>query len=213
MTAPSPIATHGSSLRERKKAATEATLRDAAIELCSEGGPDAFTIDDICRRANVARRTFFNYFPRKRSAIIGWGTTDHARIVHLIVSRSPDEDPLTAVEAVLCDHVGSTTEAPLWARQVVLLAEYPTLREQFSEYSRDMEASVAQGISLRTGISADDIRITMLAAVMAAAVRTTLTAWFNTDATSDVRKLFTAHVSVLREGFTDEKSTIGNANE
>ncbi|MDF2444180.1 MAG: hypothetical protein JWR01_2383 [Subtercola sp.] len=62
---------HCDSLRERKKLQTRAALQHAALELAAERGVQATSIDDICERAGVSSRTFFNYFPSKVSAIVG----------------------------------------------------------------------------------------------------------------------------------------------
>ena len=52
-------------LRERKKLATRARLLAAAEDLFATNGYHATTIDEIAARADVARATAFNYFPRK----------------------------------------------------------------------------------------------------------------------------------------------------
>lgn len=59
------------SLRERKKLATRAAIHEAALHLVDGQGLDATTIDQICQRAEVSTRTFFNYFPSKASAALG----------------------------------------------------------------------------------------------------------------------------------------------
>ena len=86
-------------LRERKKAATRLALREAALELCARDGYVGLTVDAICLRANVSRRTFSNYFAERDEAIICWRSDDHAALASAIVARPADEDPMTAVEA------------------------------------------------------------------------------------------------------------------
>lgn len=48
-----------------------AALEDAATALVLERGYDAVTVDEICSRAEIAKRTFFNYVPSKEAAVIG----------------------------------------------------------------------------------------------------------------------------------------------
>ena len=55
--------------RERKKEETRRRIFDAALALFNEKGFAATTIDDITARADVAKGTFFNYFPRKEAVI------------------------------------------------------------------------------------------------------------------------------------------------
>ena len=53
--------------RERKKREARRRIYDAAFQLFVEKGYDATTIEEIAERADVAKGTVFNYFPRKTS--------------------------------------------------------------------------------------------------------------------------------------------------
>jgi AcrR family transcriptional regulator len=53
--------------RERKKEETKERILEAAFALFRKHGVDATTVDDICEQADVAKGTFFNYFPRKEA--------------------------------------------------------------------------------------------------------------------------------------------------
>jgi AcrR family transcriptional regulator len=65
--------------RERKKLATRQALSSAALQLAMErGGIENVTIEDITTRADVALRTFSNYFANKYEAITAMGS-DRAR--------------------------------------------------------------------------------------------------------------------------------------
>lgn len=55
--------------RERKKEETRRRITMAALELFHEKGFEATTVDEITERADVAKGTFFNYFPRKESVL------------------------------------------------------------------------------------------------------------------------------------------------
>ncbi len=59
------------SLRERKKAKARLAIEKAALDLVIEHGYDGCTVEDICARAEVSKKTFFNYFPSKSAVIIG----------------------------------------------------------------------------------------------------------------------------------------------
>jgi AcrR family transcriptional regulator len=64
------------SRRERKKLETRQGLLEAAHHLFREKGYEATTVEEITERADVAKGTFFNYFPSKE-ALLGevavWG--------------------------------------------------------------------------------------------------------------------------------------------
>jgi len=55
--------------RERKKEETRRRITASALDLFHEKGFDATTVDEITERADVAKGTFFNYFPRKESVL------------------------------------------------------------------------------------------------------------------------------------------------
>ena len=57
------------SSRERKKDETRERITRAALELFAEKGYDATTVDEISIRADVAKGTFFNYYPRKEAVL------------------------------------------------------------------------------------------------------------------------------------------------
>lgn len=59
------------SRRERKKEETKERILEAAFALFRKHGVEATTIEEICEKADVAKGTFFNYFPHKE-AVFGY---------------------------------------------------------------------------------------------------------------------------------------------
>jgi len=57
------------SRRERKKDETRKRIFREAIRLFRERGFEDTTVDEITERADVARGTFFNYFPKKEAVL------------------------------------------------------------------------------------------------------------------------------------------------
>jgi len=57
------------SRRERKKLETRQGLLTAALTLFREKGYSATTVEEITDRADVAKGTFFNYFPSKEALL------------------------------------------------------------------------------------------------------------------------------------------------
>lgn len=57
------------SRRERKKEETRRRIFEVAVALFREKGFEATTVDEITEKADVARGTFFNYFPKKESVL------------------------------------------------------------------------------------------------------------------------------------------------
>ena len=57
------------SRRERKKEETRQKLLEAARSLFHTKGYDATTVEEITEKADVAKSTFFNYFPSKEALL------------------------------------------------------------------------------------------------------------------------------------------------
>jgi TetR/AcrR family transcriptional regulator, cholesterol catabolism regulator len=55
--------------RERNKLDVYRRIRQAAVELFRKQGYDATTVEEIAERADVAKGTVFNHFPRKESLL------------------------------------------------------------------------------------------------------------------------------------------------
>ncbi|MFJ8434173.1 TetR family transcriptional regulator [Kitasatospora sp. NPDC094019] len=58
-------------LRDRKRARTRQAIRTAGLDLFEEQGFESTTVDQICRRADVAHRTFFRYYECKEALLFG----------------------------------------------------------------------------------------------------------------------------------------------
>lgn len=58
-------------LRYRKKLKARLAVERAALELVIERGFDGVTVEDICARAEISKKTFFNYFSSKAAAVMG----------------------------------------------------------------------------------------------------------------------------------------------
>jgi AcrR family transcriptional regulator len=88
-------------LRERKKAATQALLRETALSLFSERGFAAVSVDEIATGADVSRSTFFRYFGSKESVLFDEiDETGDVFLKHLN-ERPPNETPWEAFEKAL----------------------------------------------------------------------------------------------------------------
>ena len=114
------------SRRERKKEETKERIYKAAFELFKERGFEATTIDDISEAADVAKGTFFNYFPRKeallayRSAI--WSIEAREKAEELLGSDDPSPEKLIEMFASFAatyeaDRELSRHEVQEWARR------------------------------------------------------------------------------------------------
>ena len=86
------------SRRERKKEETRERIFKAACKLFRDKGFEATTIDDIAEKADVAKGTFFNYFPRKE-AVLGflsemWIEEAEQRAAEIIQGNGPASEKI-----------------------------------------------------------------------------------------------------------------------
>ncbi|MEV4176610.1 TetR family transcriptional regulator [Nonomuraea sp. NPDC049709] len=77
--------------RERKKRQTRQLLVDTAFRLFAEQGYERTTVAQIAAAADVAMKTFFNYFPSKEDVVFGNAGSYVEAARQLIAQREPDE--------------------------------------------------------------------------------------------------------------------------
>jgi AcrR family transcriptional regulator len=73
----------------------------AAVDLFSEQGYDATTVEQIARRAGVTKSTFFRHFPDKRELLSAGQETLSALLAEGILQAPKGASPLEAVAAGL----------------------------------------------------------------------------------------------------------------
>ncbi len=89
------MTTEPAGLRERKKQATRQALREAALRLALERGPDNVRVDDIAEVAGVSPRTYNNYFSSREQAIIAAVTAEReSRVAAAVAARRGGNPPM-----------------------------------------------------------------------------------------------------------------------
>ncbi|MDT0532735.1 helix-turn-helix domain-containing protein [Micromonospora sp. DSM 115977] len=169
MTTPPP------GLRERKKQATREALREAALRLAVQHGPDQVRVEDIAEAAGVSPRTYNNYFASREQAIVSAVTADReARIAAAVAARPAGARLADAVTEAVVEQYANTGEHE---RQVLLLITTRTaLRDAFLDTTTGIEPPLTAAIAERLGdAGAHTARV--LAASVAAAVRIALEGW------------------------------------
>jgi len=116
------------SLRERKRAATQAAIERAALELALERGYDNTTVEMICGASNVSQRTFFNYFGSKEAVILGVkpAVADDEKREHFV--HSPGDDVLgELVELISSALDGRRLDPGMFRSRRMLIQRTPDL--------------------------------------------------------------------------------------
>jgi AcrR family transcriptional regulator len=162
-------------LRERKKLATGKALRDAALRLALEHGPDNVRVDEIAEAAGVSPRTYNNYFSSREQAIVAAVTAEReARVAAAVAARPVTVSLADAVtEALVEQYTDPGRHDP---RVLLLITASPGLREEFLAAVAGMEDPLTAVIAERIGDSGQETA-EVLSASVAAAVRVALQRW------------------------------------
>lgn len=167
--------------RERKKQATRQALRRAAIRLAVERGIEHLTVEEISEVADVAPRTFFNYFSCKEDALVGDSLETEHELREAFAARPAGEPPLETLRAVLKDLGAAQTTAEhqedARLRQRLVAAHPSLLPRQLARYT-SLERVLAQELAARTGADSErDLRPALLAAIGVTVVRLSMQRW------------------------------------
>jgi AcrR family transcriptional regulator len=86
--------------RDTKKAATRQAISDVATRLFVERGFENVSVDEIAREASVARKTVFNYFPRKEDLV--FDREDESRdLVRQAIATRGNHSPVRAFQTLM----------------------------------------------------------------------------------------------------------------
>lgn len=162
-------------LRERKKQATREALREAALRLAVERGPDQVRVEDIAEAAGVSPRTYNNYFASREQAIVAAVTGDRETRVAAAVAAQPATVRLAdaITEAVVEQYTNSGEHA---REALLLITARGPLRDAYLGSTAEIEPPLTAVIAERLG-DAEGHTARVLAASVAAAVRIALEGW------------------------------------
>ncbi len=99
--------------RERHKAAIRDRLFRAALVLFASRGFNATTVEDVTKAADVAKGTFFNYFPTKEHLLTAFG---EMRLDTLRAARIQAQNGEKATRDVLCTLLADLAAEPWGSR-------------------------------------------------------------------------------------------------
>lgn len=192
MTTPPP------GLRERKKQATREALREAALRLAVERGPDQVRVEDIAEAAGVSPRTYNNYFASREQAIVSAVTADReARIAAAVAARPAGVRLADAVTEAVVEQYTNTGEGE--HETLLLITTRTALRDAFLDTTAGIEPPLAAVIAERLG-NAGARTARVLAASVAAAVRIALEGWLRLAGNARAAGSFAAGGLVVPSG-------------
>jgi AcrR family transcriptional regulator len=178
--------------RERKKLATRHALSAAALQLAVERGLENVTIEDITARADVAVRTFSNYFTSKYEAICAIGA-DRARRIGASLLERPASEPLwEALTGAVLQHYEGNDQAPDRESMgaIGLILASPAMRGEYLKVNFEMQDALATAIAERTGADPrTDMYPQILAGAVTSASQVAIRHWYRADPPVPLRPL------------------------
>lgn len=95
-------------LRERKKEQTRQALEKTLLCLVIENGYEEVTVEEVCEKVGISRKTFFNYFSSKRAAVIGRSYIPSKEMFLQAIEDHPNADYIDVITG--CIEHGLTAE-------------------------------------------------------------------------------------------------------
>lgn len=202
MTVASP---EGPSLRERKKSATRAALRRAAVELVSTRGLASVTVEDIAAAADVSARTFFNYFSSKEDAISGFDPAALAELVALLRERPAGEPPALALRAAMLEAPASVDAHP---RELLLRLQLvrsdPHLLAHYASAWAETERQLVAALAERRGEKPHhDSYLSLVVAATLTASRVAMLSWCESGGRGRLVDEVQLHLDILGAGLAE----------
>lgn len=145
--------------RERKKAATRASILDAATALFLERGFDAVTVREIADSADVSPKTVFTHFPHKEALVFSDEDERHERLAAAVSGRSPGTTISDALKAHYISEIAAMRSEP--QRQILtLMEETPALVDYAEKMWFRHEDALVAAITEEFGLTepSDEIR-------------------------------------------------------
>ncbi|CCQ47007.1 bacterial regulatory s, tetR family protein [Pseudarthrobacter siccitolerans] len=191
-------------LRERKRAATRAGITAAARTLTAERGLNGYTVEEVCERTGISRRTFFNYFPTKEDAVIGHGDDDlPAGILKEFIDGGASSPPgemsptlfrdLVRLSLRLSEDMEASEEE---TRQLIaVVKKEPQLILRLIGITERREAQFARDVARREGVASDHPVVQMAVALLSTIARKSSIAYFADGNTRPYKKLLMENIS------------------
>lgn len=163
-------------LRERKRRQTRERISEAAMTLFLENGFEATTVDDIAAKADVSKRSFFDYFATKEDVVFAWQDHFGTALAAAVAARPAAEPLITVVEEALVEAAVAATEPRALAISK-LIHSAPALgaRDQL-KYAR-LEQTLAAALTERAIDEAGRLRARLIAMVTIGAIRIGAEGW------------------------------------
>ena len=198
-------------LRERKRAATRATITAVARSLTAERGLSGYTVEEVCERAGISRRTFFNYFPAKEDAILGHVDDDFPEeVVARFMAGGADSPPGEISASLLTDLVRLSLDlsermsaSEEETRQLIgVIKKEPQLMLRIIGATEEREAEFARLLAAREGVAPDHPVVRMAVVLLGNVARKTSADYFSEGNTRPYKDMLLENIAAARTLFS-----------
>ena len=166
--AAAPLAVEPTGLRERKKQRTRESIATSALELFGERGYQATTVADIAAAADVSERTVFTYFPTKEDILFSDLADFRERLSEALAERPSGASALDTLRDFVVENLSSIDESSRLRWEIVSHDEH-LLSHQRARHV-ELGDTIAAAVAVELGEGADDFRLQLVTAAVAAAV-------------------------------------------
>ena len=145
------------SRRERKKLEVRGRISEAALALFDERGFHTTTVAEICERADVADKTFFNYFPSKRHLLREVAKQALARLLAMVEEVRREPGTTTDRLQTVFTRIAEQTEAAGPLRRELLTEMIHVGHEAHTEPEQARQLQAGFASLVRRGRSEGDV--------------------------------------------------------
>ncbi|KIS28261.1 TetR family transcriptional regulator [Arthrobacter sp. SPG23] len=194
-------------LRERKRAATRSSISAIARSLTAERGLNGYTVEEVCDRAGISRRTFFNYFPSKEDAILGHVDDELPEELFADFIRGGAASPPGDISATLLqdlvdlslkmsERMSSSDEE---TRQLIgVIKKEPQLMLKIIGATEEREAHFARVLAARERVAPDHPVVRMAVVAMGSIARHSSMAYFSEGNSRSYQDLLMENITSAR---------------
>jgi AcrR family transcriptional regulator len=155
-------------LRERKKQQTREQIASAGLELFGARGYHATTVADIAAAAEVSERTVYTYFATKEDILFA----DHAelqqRLAAALAARRTGASALDTLRDFVVENLSAIDEQSRLRWEIVSNDEHLLSHQRARQ--AELGGVIAAAVAAELGEDADDFRLQLVTAAVAAAV-------------------------------------------
>jgi AcrR family transcriptional regulator len=187
--------------RVQRRDAVSRRIEHVALDLFTEHGFTAVSVDDVAAAAGISERTFFRYFDSKSDVLLGYRRRLDRRLLQALRDRPTDEGAITALRRAYLE----TATVPPADREQVLrraraVAAAPSLLARSrGEQMRGIDALAAE-LATRMDVASDDPRPRIAATAMSTVANAEWEAWVMGDGHGDPAASIAAALDVLEAG-------------